>query len=72
MAGLGFFDEQIQLSGIGVRCNFLIPQRFAVFQQPISHSMNILGFKLCNCRFSSFQFTAPAAGATAFYRVLAY
>jgi len=52
MTGLGFFDERVQFSGAGVHCNFLIPKRFAVFQQPISHSMNIPGFKLCDCGFN--------------------
>ena len=52
MAGLGFVDERVQLPGPGVLCNFLIPKRFAVFQQPISHSMNIPGFKLCDCGFN--------------------
>ena len=52
MAGLGFFDERVQLPGMGVRCNSLIPKRFAVFQQPTSHSMNFPGFKLCDRRFN--------------------
>jgi hypothetical protein len=52
MAGLGFFDERVQLPGMGVRRNFLIPKRFAVFQQPISHSMNFPGFKLCDGGFN--------------------
>jgi len=52
MAGLGFFDKRIQLPGMCVRRNFLIPKRFAVFQQPIGHRMNILGFKLCDCGFN--------------------
>jgi len=52
MAGLGLLDERVQLPGMGVRCDSLIPKRFAVFQQPISHRMNIPGFKLCDCGFN--------------------
>jgi hypothetical protein len=57
MAGLGLFDERIQLPGTGVCRNFLIPKRFAVFQQPIRHSMNIPRFKLCDCGFNFFHST---------------
>jgi hypothetical protein len=51
MAGLGLLDERVQLSPTGVRRNFLIPKRFAIFQQSIRHRMDIPGFKLGDCGF---------------------
>ena len=52
MAGLGLFDQRVQLAGTGIGRNLLIPKRFAIIQQPISHSMYILGLKLRDCGFN--------------------
>jgi hypothetical protein len=62
MAGLGFFDERLQLAGTGVGRNLLILKCLAVFDEPIGNRMNFPGFELCDGRFNFLHRTHDGEG----------
>ena len=54
MAGLGFLDERVELAGLGVSGDPLIPKFLAVFLQPVGNGVNLFRVKPGDRRFDFF------------------